>query len=223
MTEDAAKILRGLELTDDNYLFAASQLQERFGREQAIIGEHFYALQQLRKVDSLSDVSGLRDLHNEVTFHVRSLTSLGETEKITGCFLEPMITRKLPRELVTRWNRESDDSRSPNLTALMAYFLKHIEAEEDAPPDSSTNHRLDSGVIDSSGQRSNHQSRAVKARFEENYNRHGGHGTISAFSGLANRRCLLCNKTDHVHYDCLLEPKERWEAAKGLRLCFYCL
>ena len=168
VTGDAAKILRGLELTDDNYLFATSQLHERYGRERVIIGEHFSALQQLRKVDSLSDVAGLRDLHNEVTFHIRSLTSLGEPEQITGRYLEPMIIRKLPCELVTRWNRDSDDSRSPNLSALIAYVLKQIQAEKDAPPDSSTYHRLQSEVPDSSGRRSNHQSRSVKTRFEEN-------------------------------------------------------
>ena len=70
---DAAGVIRGLSLNNENYQVALKMLTDRFGDPQVLISAHMAKLLSLDTIFDISDVRGLRKLYDEVETQVRSL------------------------------------------------------------------------------------------------------------------------------------------------------
>jgi hypothetical protein len=75
MNGAAAESIAGLSLTNANYEEAIVILKSRFGNKQQIINRHMDILLNLPSVNSENNLKGLRQLHDTVQSHIRSLKS----------------------------------------------------------------------------------------------------------------------------------------------------
>jgi hypothetical protein len=99
MAGAAAESIAGLSLSNANYEEAIVILKSRFGNKQQIINRHMDVLVNLPSVSSETDMKGLRQLHDTVQSHIRSLKSMGVAPESYGSLLSSMLMSKLPTSL----------------------------------------------------------------------------------------------------------------------------
>ena len=80
----AAEPIMRLSLTNANYEEAILILKSRFGNKQQIINRHMDILLNLPSVSSETNLKGLRQLHDTVQSHMRSLKSMGMAPESYG-------------------------------------------------------------------------------------------------------------------------------------------
>ena len=125
----AANTVAGLTLTSENYEKAITMLKDRFGNRQIIITSHLENLTKISKVESVSDVNGLRNLFDMVEGNIRGLESMDIKSDMYGCFLMPLLMQKLPEEfrvLITR----DQSSELWDLQNVMSAFNKELKLRE---------------------------------------------------------------------------------------------
>lgn len=125
----AAESIAGLSLTNANYEEAIVILKARFGNKQQIINRHMDILLNLPSVTSENNLKGLRQLHDTVQSHIRSLKSMGVAPESYGNLLSSMLMSKLPTNLqlvVSRVVKENEW----NLDKLLNTFQQELEARE---------------------------------------------------------------------------------------------
>ena len=127
----AAAAVAGLSLTSSNYTEAVAVLKKRFGNKQLIISAHMDMLMNLEGVSSGQNLKAIRELHNDVESHVRSLQSLGVPSSSFGAMLASVIMNKLPHDLRLAVSKEITDGEW-DLKKVMAVVEKEIDARERA-------------------------------------------------------------------------------------------
>ena len=126
-----AAAVAGLSLTSSNYTEAVAVLKKRFGNKQLIISAHMDMLMNLEGVSSGQNLKAIRELHNHVESHVRSLQSLGVPSSSFGAMLASVIMNKLPHDLRLAVSKEITDGEW-DLKKVMAVVEKEIDARERA-------------------------------------------------------------------------------------------
>ncbi len=129
MAGAAAESIAGLSLSNANYEEAIVILKSRFGNKQQIINRHMDVLVNLPSVSSETDMKGLRQLHDTVQSHIRSLKSMGVAPESYGSLLSSMLMSKLPTSLqlvVSRVVKENEW----NLDKLLDTFQQELQARE---------------------------------------------------------------------------------------------
>lgn len=116
--------IAGLTLSSANYDEAISILKKRFGDQQLIVSKHMESLLGIDAVKSDSNLRGLRQLHDEVESHIRSLKALGVESGSYGTMLAPVLLNKLPPDVRLIISRKIGSSE-PKVDQL----LKHMEEE----------------------------------------------------------------------------------------------
>eukprot|EP00731_Ephydatia_muelleri_P005900 Em0003g148a len=127
----AAAAVAGLSLTSSNYTEAVAVLKKRFGNKQLIISAHMDMLMNREGVSSGRNLKAIRELHNHVESHVRSLQSLGVPSSSFGAMLASVIMNKLPHDLHLAVSKEITDGEW-DLKKVMAVVEKEIDARERA-------------------------------------------------------------------------------------------
>ena len=94
---DAARVIAGFPLTDDNYAHAITLLQARYGQPHKLISAHMEVLLNLEK--PTNTLSSLLAFHDTLEQHMRSLSSLGKSSEAYGSLLTPSVLRTLPTEM----------------------------------------------------------------------------------------------------------------------------
>ncbi|CAB4006889.1 E3 ubiquitin- ligase DZIP3, partial [Paramuricea clavata] len=125
----AAESIAGLSLTNANYEEAIVILKSRFGNKQQIINRHMDIRLNLPSVNSENNLKGLRQLHDTVQSHIRSLKSMGVAPESYGSLLSSMLMSKLPTNLqlvVSRVVKENEW----NLDKLLNTLQQKLEARE---------------------------------------------------------------------------------------------
>ena len=62
---NAAKAIDGFQATNENYEKAAKQLEERFGDRQVIVSGHMNKFKEIKSVQNIMDINGLRELFDK--------------------------------------------------------------------------------------------------------------------------------------------------------------
>ena len=106
----ASRAIQGLLLTNANYKSAVQILQERFGRPQQIISAHMDELLKIPNCSGTKHSTSLRFIHDQISVHVRGLSSLGIASDEYGGLLIPVIMAKLPSEIRVHIARETKSS-----------------------------------------------------------------------------------------------------------------
>jgi len=92
------RVIAGLSLTHDNYYtHSVALLLERYGDTHKLTGTHMQALVELKSPSNT--LPSLQLFYNSIESHIRSLQSLGTTQKMYESMLVPIILRKLLVEL----------------------------------------------------------------------------------------------------------------------------
>ena len=130
LVKSAYEAISGLSLTAANYDEAVAILKRRFGNKQLIINKHMETLLNINSVKSGLNIQALRQLHDLIESHVRSLKSLGVSSSSYGSLLSSVVMSKLPQDLrliVTREVRDEWD-----LDHILDVFMSELEARERA-------------------------------------------------------------------------------------------
>ena len=112
---DAARVIEGLSLTNDNNDKAMLLLKERFGNKQSITNAHMKELLKLQKVNDENDVAGIKIFYNEIKDLV------GDN---FGAILIPAVLDRLPNEFNKHLNRAKENGFHWNITKLLEVMKK---------------------------------------------------------------------------------------------------
>lgn len=124
---EAASAICGLSLTETNYDFARTILEQRFGRKERIIFSHIQAL--LNMSTPGRSTSELWALHDSLQTHVRSLEGLGINGCTYGVILTPLVLHKLPENIRLEWARLGQ-GKEWDLEALLQFLQDEITRRE---------------------------------------------------------------------------------------------
>ena len=122
---DAARVIAGFPLTDDNYAHSIDLLQARYGQSDShkLVNAHVEALLNLEKPSNC--LSSLQKFYDTLEQHTRSLGSLRKSSEMYGSLLIPSVLSKLPTE--TRKHMAQDHHNSKwSIDDVMGGLLKEI-------------------------------------------------------------------------------------------------
>ena len=125
----ASRAIQGLSLTDANYKSAVQILQERFSRRQQIISAHMDELLMIANCSGTERSTSLRFVYDQISVHVRGLSSLGVASDEYGGLLILVIMAKLPSELRERIARETKSSVW-KMDGILEIIKQEVEARE---------------------------------------------------------------------------------------------
>ena len=91
---DAACVIPGFQLTNDNYVHSVALLKECFGQIYKQVDTHMQALRDLPI--PTNSLSSLWEFHDATEGHICNLSTLGKDEGSYGCLLVPIILGKIP-------------------------------------------------------------------------------------------------------------------------------
>ena len=121
---DAARVIAGFSLTDDNYTHSVDLLKGRYGQSYKIINATMDALLNLWKPSN--SLSSLQAFHDTIEQHMRALTSLGKASDSYGAMLAPSVLSKLPAETKKYMAHDHHDSEW-SIKDIMSGLLKEIQ------------------------------------------------------------------------------------------------
>ena len=124
----AARSIAGLTLTASNYENAVEILQDRFGKPQQIVSAHMDELIKLQPSHNDRPAS-LRYVYDQISVHVRGLSSLGISTDQYGSLLIPVVMSKLPEEIRLQVARNTTDEIW-KIEDLLQTIKKEVEARE---------------------------------------------------------------------------------------------
>ena len=130
LVKSANEAISGLSLTAENYDEAVAILKRRFGNKQLIINKHMETLLNINSVQSGLNSQALRQLHDLIESHVRSLKSLGVSSSSYGSLLSSVVVSKLPQDLRLIITREVRDEW--DLDHILDVLRSELEARERA-------------------------------------------------------------------------------------------
>ena len=114
--KSAYEAISGLSLTAANYDEAVAILKRRFGNKQLIINKHMKTLLNINSVKSGLNIQVLRQLHDLIESHVKSLKSLGVSPSSYGSsygrLLSSVVMSTFPQDwrlIITREVRDEWD------------------------------------------------------------------------------------------------------------------
>ena len=123
LSGDAARVITGFQLTNDNYAHSVALLKERFGQIYKQVDAHMQALRDLPI--PTNTLSSLRAFHDATEGHIRSLSTLGKDEGSYGCLLVPIIMGKIPSKTKQNLVR-AHGKKEWTLSELQAAILNEL-------------------------------------------------------------------------------------------------
>ncbi|XP_006825480.1 uncharacterized protein LOC102803144 [Saccoglossus kowalevskii] len=199
---EAAKVIEGLQLTNENYKHALELLKRRYGLKHKIRNAYMKALWELPKPSN--DLSSLKFFYDNMESYRRGLEALGKSEDSYRDFLIPIILEKLPgnfRRIITRDHGTDDWS----FKDLRESVCKEIEAME-------------------AGEISNNSVSSFA--YNESPMRNVQFSAQALHTNTKTRKpdCVFCSNS-HRPFDCtnVTDHMQRFEIIKTKGLCFNCL
>ena len=124
---DAARVIAGLPLTEDNYDDAMELLSERYGQPHKIEEAHIKALSEIGSPSNT--LSSLQLFYDTIQAHLRGLAALGKTEESFATMLIPAILSKLPVDVRRNLARDHGN-KAWTMTEVKEAILKEISVLE---------------------------------------------------------------------------------------------
>ena len=182
---EAASTVKGLPLCNNNYEVSLKMLQDRYGDQQVLISSFMNKLLNLEPTSSLSDVTELRKLYDEIETQVRCLNSLGLDEKNYGAMLVPVVMAKLPQAVKLIISRQFGKN-----TWDIKLVLNALKSELEAMEKVSMSDSTESPVSSSS---SFHKGEEVCSGM-----------TLNVTTNPRDNRvvCVYCKKSSHKSFKC---------------------
>ncbi|KRY78035.1 hypothetical protein T4A_11345 [Trichinella pseudospiralis] len=204
---EGLKAIDGYAVTQDNYPIHRQALVCRFGNPKRVIEHHIQAIADLRPNGDRT----LRELHDELVTHVRSLKALNRDtsgNQFASDIILTLCKRLLPKKILSLWEEKILESEEdPNeVETFFAFLHKHAEIEARVHQDNQKHGRQD------------------RVKIKKKEHRHSN--KVLSTSAAPGNLCSICRENHYVE-KCPLFLKatrpERWALAKKYRLCFRCL
>ena len=212
---EAALCVKGLQLSNANYLVALNMLKERYGDDQVLISSFMNKLLNLETVPGNNSVVELRGLYDNIETQIRSLNSLGLDERSYGAMLVPVIMAKLPQQVKLIISRKFGKN-SWDVKEVLLELKTELEAREkvslteNTDPNETEEQGMFSGSALFTGSQDVRKSTCIfckKASHKSSECRTVSNPTARKNIILKERRCLLCLKPGHVIKDCYSKGK----------------
>ncbi|XP_050516397.1 uncharacterized protein LOC126891261 [Diabrotica virgifera virgifera] len=199
----AADTIKSLQVCDANYDIAWSLLIERFENKQLLVNNHIKALFNLPLVTKESN-QGLRQLLDNTQKHLRALEVLKRPTKHWDDLIIYLLTTKFDNSTRRSWESQNCKDNLPVLDDLLKFLKERCRILESL--DNYNDNKQDQNSPRYKGNKS--ETRAFVSNTENRF------------------KCNFCNKEHKIYYcpDFLkLNPTNRLNNAKRLRLCINCL
>ena len=125
---NAARAIDGFQATNEHYERAVRQLEERFGDLQVMVSGHMNQFKEIKPVQNIMDINGLRELFDKLETNVRSLEGIVVQTETCEAILTPEILKKLPEQLRILITRKLPDSW--DLRLLLKIFREELQVRE---------------------------------------------------------------------------------------------
>lgn len=211
LKSEATETVKSLEISDANYTLAWNLLLERYENTPLLVNNHIKALFNLDVVSKESH-QGLRQLLDGMQKHIRALEVLNLPVQHWDALVIHLISSKLDNLTRREWEQENSkngvgrSSKLPSYDEFTSFLKEKCRLLES----------LDSG---------NEKHRP----FVKNHNLY--QNSVKSSKSLvvnsnSHSHCSLCSK-EHLIYSCpdfgKLDPNNRLNEAKRLKLCVNCL
>ena len=123
---DAARVIAGFQLTNDNYGHSVTLLMDRFGQVYKQVEAYMQAFVDLPSPSN--SLSSLRQFYDTTEGHIHSLATLGEPEDSYGSLLVMILLGKLPAK--TKQNIIRAHGNKKIITKLQVAVLNEIHILE---------------------------------------------------------------------------------------------
>lgn len=205
LTDSVKDRIKSIELTEENYEVVWNILNERYESKQLTVYNHINAIFESPKLEKESSV-GLRDLHDNVTKHLRALKSLGEYVEHWDRLIIYIIANKFDPTTKRDWETYTPEGELATLKDLEKFLKFKCQVLEKLTM--------------------NNANLAVEKK--KNFNQ-GKLRTSSSYVATqeSNNRlsCYYCNG-GHTIFKCSdflrFEPEKRMSEVKRLKLCLNC-
>ena len=205
---DAAHVIAGFPLTNDNYSHSVTLLKDKFGQSYKLINAHMDALFNLGKPSN--NLPSLQAFHDSIEKHTGALSSLGQTSDTYGSLLTTSILNKLPVEVKKHMAHEHCNSEW-SIDDVMASILKEIQIFEMSQQYTVKFINRDTTIpTTDSFHTSIHKTSRSHHSHEEKLRRE----SVCVFSK-GDHKTIKCSK--------VVDPKERLAVVRQENLCFNCL
>ena len=191
---DAARVISGFPLTNNNCLPSVELLRSRFTQPHKLVNAHMQALIDLPSPSN--SLTSLQQFHDSIESHTRSLTALGKNSDSYDDLLVPITLGKLPTEIKRNLARERR-SEEWTLGELQCALLVEIRILETT---TSTSHKHPTASFLANAH--NTSNPEIKRKY----------------------LCVYCSGSHPPsNCVAITDPKKRLEIVKQQRLCFNCL
>ena len=206
---EAEKCIEGIPLTSENFGRALNLLRERYGNPQLIISSHMDKLIKLERVSGFqASIKELRNLHDKIESHLRSLLTLGVNSEHYGPMLMPIIVSKLPNDIRLEISRKLGTDNW-KISEFMEILKIEITARENCDYVHSQTQRDRAGRDANNGER---RERKITTQ------------TLLAATSTRIPKCCFC-KQNHYNDKCnvVTDIASRKKIAFENKLCWKCL
>ncbi|UYV79200.1 hypothetical protein LAZ67_17001487 [Cordylochernes scorpioides] len=205
LKENAARLIRAFNISDENYPIAWQTLVNRFDKKSELAFKQIQNLYDLKNVkqESTKDLLDLLDTCNE---SIQNLSILGlERNNLSDMILIHIIQSKLDRSIRKEWEMSLLEKEYPSYEKMVSFLERFA------------------GSLGSFQNKEN-----SKQFYKMNKSTHSHSATFASGSSIDSRvkSCVLC-KGEHFLLKCpkfngMMLP-ERWTFVKDNRLCYNCL
>lgn len=211
----AAKAIKSIPITNDNYTVAWQILKDRFEDKEIIIRNHIKAIVEMKHVSGDLKVT-LREFTDDIQIHLRSLESLGEPVEHWSSILNYIIWKKLDLNTQNDWEEYliTKKLKQPKFTIILEFLVERCKFLEKRDKTDNEKNRV------------YNQHKSFENRNKtQNYHQHRKQA-VSHFVTNRAHACSFC-KGEHQIYFCenlkKLPLTARVNEIKKLMLCTNCL
>ena len=248
LTGEAKRSIQGISYDKDNYQNAIDALTARFGNKQLRISAHMKELQNVKGVQSINDVAGMRRMYDSLETNITNLKELKVDVTTYGSLLIAVIFDRIPEELRVKISLEFGDGEW-KLDEAMDVFKLELEARERSVSISGSSRDYDDNdetstfYVDTRGGgrgRSRGRGRGGGRRFDspqqrrqqpqqqqqqqQQQQRFGNGGNGNNGNNRNGPSCVFC-KENHLSSRCrnVTSIDARFSIVREERRCFICL
>lgn len=218
LTGAAAKVIKSINVTSDNYAVAWQLLKDRYEDKDIITRNHIKAIVEMRQVSG--DIkNSLREFTDDLQVHIRSLESLGEPVDQWSSLLNYIIWKKLDTDTQDEWEEflVSKKIKRPDHAIFINFLVERCKFLE--KKDKSNNNEINRVFKQNKGIENREKFNSSKFQFHKK-------PSVSHFAGKRDSLCQHCGG-EHYIYSCKklrsLPVTARLAEIKKLNLCINCL
>lgn len=212
LSDQAAKIIESIEISEDNYAIAWDLLRKRYDDERGIRRRHIQCLFELPQVKQES-AGAIQELVDHVEKHLRVLQVMKLPTESWGDLIIYLIEKNLDNATRRRWEEYIEQREEVATSTMIEFLQRQCQLLRRAS--------VDSEVVNKSRDDSRERERPNRQRSSNLKSQ----SRTALSTTTQEKKCYLC-QGHHLIYTCKqflgLSIEDRIKEIKRLRLCLNC-